>query len=158
MFTRNRPIAISVWVVAVVLVCFAVRSGMEVSADLQAKSWPTAAGRVVSQDECYPTIKCGLKYEYTIGAEKYLGTRIAHTRTHLPKKWTEAEIQAWSRERYPVGSEVQVSYHPRSPHRSSLQVGVYSRDAFGGPAIMGFAALVVAGYGWLRWRGLIRET
>jgi hypothetical protein len=61
-----------------------------------------------------------IRYEYRVGGEKYVSTRISFGQLYLDSHDGSAELVA----AYPPGRAVDVYYKPTDPARSALFVGV----------------------------------
>lgn len=114
----------------------------------QSVQWPTAPGRIthsgvdvsVTRERANGTrerretssYNARIAYEYSVAGKTYTGERIAVVSDQFGSyDWAEATT-----ERFPVGEEVTVSYHPEHPDQCVLEPG-----RWGGAGLM----LVVAG-------------
>ena len=82
-------------------------------------SWPTTAGNVVAS-ECVKVMfrkQPRVTYSYAVNGTAYSSQRISFAGGYRPKE-TDAILA-----RYPVGSEISVSYAPDKPAESTLETG-----------------------------------
>lgn len=108
--------------IALIMLLVVVRNALRSSA---ARRWPVAAGEVISSSLVeedndgtiyyHPTIV----YRYPVGGKTYEASRLAigATITGYQRKNKAEEVTA----RYPVGSSLQVHYHPQKPEEAVLE-------------------------------------
>ena len=116
----------------------------------QAMHWPVTIGRVVKSHMVYARPKMDesdalvFLYRYEIGDLFLSGKTIDLTRwdVNTDSKWAEEMVR-----NYPVGSQVNVHYHPDDPWVSVLEPasrGAYAAYRRMGVAMMGVGLLVLA--------------
>ena len=81
--------------------------------------WPTTTGKVTAAETVKVTFRRQprVTYSYSVNGAPYVSQRISFAGGHRPKD-TDAILA-----RYPVGSEVPVSYAPENPTEATLETG-----------------------------------
>lgn len=108
-----------------------------------ADTWPTVQGKVLSADVRSPhksgsssqSFHLEVEYEYTVDGKRYTSNRYQLGSGPSHGNHGDVESAKADAEKYPVGSEITVHYHPENPHSAVLQTGV----SWGGyvPLILG---------------------
>jgi hypothetical protein len=82
-------------------------------------AWPTTTGRVVAAETAKVLFRRQprVTYSYSVNGAPYTSQRISFAGGYRPKE-TDAILG-----RYPVGSEVPVSYAPDNPREAALETG-----------------------------------
>jgi hypothetical protein len=82
-------------------------------------SWPTTPGHVTAAETVKVTFRRQprVTYSYSVNGNSYVSQRISFAGGYRPKD-TDAILA-----RYPVGSEVPVSYAPENPAEATLETG-----------------------------------
>jgi hypothetical protein len=132
-----------IFLVLVGLLCLWTGSTTFISA-WNARNWPVAKGTILDSsleekwDSEGTSLIPHLHYEYHVGGQRYVSSRITLAQQSLFKdKWSAAVIQ-----RFPCDSSVDVYYDPSRPWEAAIFVGVTPVSS--GQPIMGFFMLIAA--------------
>jgi hypothetical protein len=84
-------------------------------------TWSSTTGRIVSSEALgTPFHSLNVRYEYSVGGQRYVGTRLSDSAIVIPA----SQIETVLKEQYSAGHEVRVCYNRLNPAHATLDLEV----------------------------------
>ena len=148
----GRASAIFIWLIAAVIAGNTYVMWRVTFQEFKMRSWNAIDGTITVVSDSATIAGEGVEYKYEVDGKEYIGHRIAINDWHLPKSWVDTQKTEWIKEKYPIGTSVEVYYDPDVPGKSVLIKKTTSEgDELGGPVMFTLFAIFAVGLGIYKW-------